>query len=287
MEIANFQFPTMQEAVEALLADVTNFINSTGIEYLVVGGWSAYLRNRSAYSHPGTRDIDILFSDGGIENNLEEVIRGLLKQGYQVSAKHDFQLLRSINVSGHDLVFNVDLLHPSESVHNPEMMVDHFDLGIKDNELAEGKAVRSIVLPSSALLFYEGFSETYELQTRNLQGENVTLSFPLLGHAGLVLSKCESVKVVKRPRDAFDIFLAVESDTGNQIPALLKRYAHIGGVAKLLQSLRDFVSDVHYLDSKDIKQFDANVYRYVNGSFHDAALPSEKVLNMLAQISSI
>lgn len=274
----------MQEAVEALLADVTGFINSTGIEYLVVGGWSAFLRNNTSYRHPGTRDVDILFSDGGIRNKLTEVIRGLLKQGYQVSAKHDFQLLRTINVSGHRFVFNVDLLHPSESVCNPEMMVDHFDLGIKDDELAEGKAVKSIVLPSSALLFNDGFSETYELQTRNLRGENVALSFPLLGHAGLVLSKCESVKVAKRPRDAFDIFLALESDTGNEIPSLLGKYVHIDGVAKLLQSLRSFVSEVRYLESEDMKQFDANVYRYVKGSFEDASLPSEKVVNMLNQI---
>ncbi|MCF8178542.1 MAG: hypothetical protein K9J74_08545 [Sulfuritalea sp.] len=284
MNISEHSFSTMQEAVEALLADITCFLNSTGYEYLVVGGWSPYLRNATAHKHPGTRDVDILFSDGGVKNKLHDVIRGLLDRGYKVSAKHDFQLLRAINVQGHQLVFNVDLLHPSESVRNPEMMVDHFDLGIKQSDLAEGKAVKSMVLPSSALLFYEGFSEPYELTTCDLAGAELSVSFPLLGHAGLILSKCESVKYEKRPRDAFDIFLAIESDTANQIRPLLRKHTHLSGVSRLIQSLREFANKAPHEDAAGFKQFDLNVYRYLELRNGDDPAPSETVLRLLADV---
>jgi hypothetical protein len=276
-------FDSMQAAVQALLVDVTSFINSTGHSYLIIGGWSPVLRNTTSCVHPGTRDIDILFADANVRDTLADVISGLLKRGYKVSAKHDFQLLRVINVQGHELVFNVDLLHPSETVKNPEMMVDHFDLGITDRDLGDSKHIKSIVLPSSQLLFLEGFYDKFDLEAQNLAGDKEQVSFPLLGLAGLILSKCESVKAPKRPRDAFDILVAIESDTKQEIVPLLQRHKQLQGVQDLLASLRGFVSKAPD-PGRMQNDFDGNVFRYWHTQWGADVTPSDRVIDLLAQI---
>jgi len=282
MNNIDHSFQSIHDAVQALLLDVTGFINSTGRKYLVIGGWSPYLLNTTAHAHPGTKDVDILFSDGNVRETLKEVIRGLLSRGYKVSAKHDFQLLRAIDIQGHQLVFNVDLLHPSESVNNPEMMVDHFDLGIKDSDFSDGKKIKSIVLPSSELLFLDGFSEPYTLTANNLQGAEASVCFPLLGHAGLILSKAESVSAPKRPRDSFDIFLATKSGTAHQTIELLKKYKHLAGVQALLTSLESFAKRPSSTPDQSLNQFDLNVYRFLK--MQEESSPSAAVLALLADV---
>lgn len=284
MNTPQFSFATMQDAVSALLLDVTTFLNSTGHDYMIVGGWSPFLLNKTDHRHPGTRDIDVLFSDGNVRNKLRDVIRGMLDRGYKASAKHDFQLLRPVTVQNFQLVFNVDLLHPAESEKNPEMMVDHFDLGIKDEELAESKAIKSIVLPSSALLFGDDFSSLYTLESHNLDGQPSKVSFPLLGLAGSILSKCESVNVKKRPRDAFDIFLALESDFEKEIPQLLRQYSKVKGVRNLLDTLSCFVHQAPLQPDLPYNQFDMNVFRYLENADSASPTPASRVAAALKDV---
>lgn len=284
METTVHSFATMTDAVSALLVDVTTFLNSTGHEYLIVGGWAPFLRNTTSHVHPGTKDIDVLFSDGGVRKKLCDVIQGLLAKGYKASAKHDFQLLRSVKVQDHELIFNIDLLHPSESVRNPDMMVDHFDLGITDRELAESKAVKSIVLPSSALLFRDGFWTQYEFNGFDLDGTPSTVPLPLLGLAGSILSKAESVSAKKRPRDAFDIFLAIESDVHSEIPCLLRQYKHIEGVRELLDKLLEFLAQPPSDRDQPFNQFDLNVFQYLREQSGTATSPAKRVAEVLKDV---
>ncbi len=181
---------------------------------------------------------DILFSDAKVSKALSDVIEKSLSNGFLPSAKHDFQLLMPVKVGTHELVFNVDLLHPSETIENPELLVDHFDLGINDSELNENRAVRSIVLPSSELLFRDGFFSTYQLEARALDGSLVNSTFSLLTFAGSVISKSESVSSPKRTRDAFDIFMAFQNDPNGEIECLLRQYTRIDGVRKCVDGLK-------------------------------------------------
>lgn len=243
-----------------------------------MGGWSPYLLNTTEHKHPGTKDVDILFSDGAADRGLKEFVGLLLRSGFMPSAKHDFQLLKPISVNGHELVFNVDLLHPSESLKNPELFMDHLDLHIKDGDFGKSKFVRSIVLPSSEILFRDGFNQTVQV-VAPLSGREATV--PLISSAGAILSKCESVHLVKRPRDSFDIYISLMSSGAQNIVAALSPYKEMAGVQHMLKSLGSFIAEKSTF-SDDCYEFDVRVHRYVR---HDLdILPSQEIANMLAAI---
>ena len=123
------------EASKNLLLDAVLTVEKLGLEYVIIGGWCPYLRNRcSDIIHPGTKDVDILFKDGDIEHSLKPVVESFLNKGYILSAKHKFQLLRIYEIDGHNLVYNIDILHPSETKDAPEMFVDHFEFDFCENE---------------------------------------------------------------------------------------------------------------------------------------------------------
>jgi hypothetical protein len=50
-----------------------------------------------------------------------------------LSAEHEFQLLKALQVGSREFVFNIDLMHPAEASTRPEMFQDIMDLGIGDN----------------------------------------------------------------------------------------------------------------------------------------------------------
>ena len=130
----------------------------------------------------------------------------VLDSGFLVSAKHDFQLLKAVAVGDHQLVFNIDFLHPSETEHSPKLFVDQLALGVLERPLGPEKATKSIALPSSAMFFQKPFIESYKLKS---PGSSDTIDIPVLSLEGCVLSKCVSVSSAKRHRDAFDIYLAL------------------------------------------------------------------------------
>lgn len=266
------------DASKELLVEVSAILTGAGAEFVVVGGWSPYLLNTTEYRHPGTKDVDILFSDGAARLGLERYVDLLLREGFMPSAKHDFQLLKPIEVNSHELVFNVDLLHPSESLKNPELFTDHLDLHIKDGDLEKTKFVRSIALPSSNILFLEGFSQAVEV-VAPLTGNSAVV--PLISPAGVILSKCESVHLVKRPRDSFDIYIALMSGGSSNIIQAISPYKHLDGVRHMLDSLNSFVAKKSAI-SVDFFEFDVRVRRYVKQTIDP--LPTIAVGQFLAAI---
>ena len=270
---------TVLDASRALLIEVAQILNEQSCNYVIVGGWSPYLRNNTTHAHPGTKDVDVLFSDAHARGGISAIVDSFLDRGFLVSAKHDFQLLKEVEVSGKKLVFNIDLLHPSETIDNPELFVDHFDLGIKESDFGDDKLVRSIVLPSSQLLFKRGMWSAMPV-TCQLTGR--TLDVPLITEAGCLLSKCGSVGLAKRKRDAFDIFLSVKSAGVVRIAETIRPYAHINGVRELLTSLRKFLAEPCCVDGSFL-EFDTRVLRYAREA-SDEGLPSGLVLNVLDAI---
>jgi hypothetical protein len=266
------------DASKELLVEVSALLTGAGAEFVVVGGWSPYLLNSTEHKHPGTKDVDILFSDGAAEGGLEQFVSLLLKNGFMPSAKHDFQLLKPILVNGHELVFNVDLLHPSESLKNPELFTDHFDLHILDGDLEKTKHVRSIVLPSSEILFREGFRQELEVVAPLTKKSTLV---PLISSAGVILSKCESVHLVKRPRDSFDIYIALISAGAKRIASAISPYKELDGVRHMLESLGSFVAKKSDT-SVELFEFDLRVSKYVSEDINP--LPSVEIARLLAAI---
>lgn len=270
---------TVLDASKALLVDVTKILNKKQCNYVIVGGWSPYLRNRTKYYHPGTKDVDVLFSDAHARGGIREIIETFLSAGFLVSAKHDFQLLKSIEVDGKELVFNVDLLHPSETIDNPELLVDHLNLGIFEDDFGDTKIVRSIVLPSSRLLFEPGLSSPYDVICP-ITG--ITQRIPLITEAGCILSKCMSVSLGKRKRDSFDIFVSAEGITPRLFADVVKPYMQIEGVKIMLDDLRQFLSQKAHPDEPEL-EFDLRVRKYAQ-EIDTSVSPATSVLAVLNAI---
>lgn len=245
---------------KGLLVEAISAIESTGLEYLIVGGWSPYLRNETQYSHPGTKDVDILFSDGDIKGKLASAVSSFLDHGFLVSAKHDFQMFKTLNINGQSVVYHIDLLHPQETQDHPEMMVDHFDLGLSEDDISSApKIQKSIVLPSSKFLF-NGFYNTIEFKHFMSDGKVREVNVPLLDEAGLIFSKCKSAQVSKRPRDAFDIYLALKQPTVDETINKLK------ASSKSIPAVKESIASLLSYIEKENSWFSYNVCKYTNES---------------------
>ncbi len=250
-------YKNILDGAKGLLVETISAIESTDLEYLIVGGWSPYLRNKTNLTHPGTKDVDILFNDGDVKGKISCAIESLLEKGFLISAKHDFQLFKKINVQGKDVIYHVDLLHPQETESNPEIMVDHFDLGLNENyDFAETKRAKSIALPSSKFLF-DGFHTSEIFKHEMTDGSIKEVSIPLINEAGLIFSKSQSVQIKKRPRDSYDIFLAFKqlnvSETVKQLRTSSKKYP---AVRESLKSLSE------YIDNPE-NYFEYNIRKYM------------------------
>jgi hypothetical protein len=270
---------TVLDAAKALLVETVDILNREGANYVVVGGWSPFLRNKTPHAHPGTKDVDILFSDASAEGGIEKIVEAFLSAGFMVSAKHDFQVIKEVNVAGRLLAFNVDLLHPSETVHNPELLVDHLNLHIKDSEIGDDKFVRSIVLPSSQILFEKDMWSPINVKCP-LTGKNIDV--PLITETGCVLSKCESVSAEKRKRDSFDIYLSILNLAPHTVASGIRAYTHLEGVKTLLTSFRAFMDRKAVADAAFL-EFDARVSKYIK-NMDWSNPPSSLVKEMLEAI---
>lgn len=241
--------------------------------YVIVGGWVPYLRTvHSTLVHPGTRDVDVLLNDD--RALLADAVQALMDAEYLPSAKHPFQLLRVLVVNGEELVFNVDLMHPSEGNKNPEMFEDIMELNIRQNYGSPRMMMKSIAFPSSSIVFDEHLWSDVPLNAAFPRGGTGTRNIPLLDEAGCVLSKCDSVRRSKRERDAFDIYFILTgsrgSDTGAKLRSLANQYPD---VQRQLNLLRDYVRDHR-------KTFEENVARFAEGrQLHNS--PAEEVQRLL------
>ena len=207
----NYTFPNLMDGASAMLAEIATILNRLKVDYIVVGGWSPYLLNSSPISHPGTRDVDILFEKAYNKHSLGPIINELLQQGFILSAKHDFQLFKVYNVQGHEMIYNLDLLHPYETQNPTEIYVEHIDLGIPANDyIGKTLTIKSIALPSSQALFKFKIFDHIDFEATNSSGETTHATIPIMTEVGTLITKSVSVHTPKRLRDGFDIFLAIK-----------------------------------------------------------------------------
>lgn len=127
-------FNNLQDGAFGLLAETADILNRNKIKYIIVGGWSPLLLNDNPIAHPGTKDVDILFENGYRKKELGEIILKFIDSGFLLSAKHDFQLFKEIEVQGNKFIYNIDLLHPTETQKPEEIYVDHIDLEIPSDK---------------------------------------------------------------------------------------------------------------------------------------------------------
>jgi len=248
------------DGAKGLLVETISVIETTDLDYLIVGGWSSYLRNKTDLVHPGTKDVDIVFTDGDIKGKLAKTVEAFLEHGFLISAKHDFQMFKELNVKGKRVVYHIDLLHPQETQNNPELMVDHFDLGLNENDISdEPKIQKSIVLPSSKFLF-DGFYTNFDFNHRACNGEIRRVSLPLIDESGLIFSKCKSAQASKRPRDSFDVFLALSQPNINDtVEKLSKASISYPLVKESISSLLSFVEDEKNVFTLNVCKFSSEI----------------------------
>lgn len=207
------QYETLQDGARALLVDVVNGVRETRQDFVIVGGWSPLLLNAGEIPHPGTIDVDVLFAEGATANALRSVVEHLLESGFHPSAKHHFQLLKAIDVRGQPFLYNVDLLHPSEAVSGKpskgDLFVEHIALDVPMNAIRVDKYRGvSIAAPHSGFIFEEGRIVVTPVDAASLDGTTAHADVPVMDELGLLVTKSLSVKMAKRPRDAFDIYMA-------------------------------------------------------------------------------
>ena len=244
-------YPSMLDAAQGLLSEVCQIVSTTGLNFAIIGGWSPFLLNSNPIQHPGTRDVDILFEQGVKRLELKNVIQKFLASQYLPSAKHEFQLLRVLNVCENSVVFNVDILHPSEGNSTPEMFVDHLELPIPSSRFRDDHFLsRSIVLPHSQFLF-DGHTTSYELISTLPSGVDVITKVPLMSEVGTIVTKSQSAMNKKRRRDAFDIYLAVAQarDRRALIQNVFKLKDTNRPVFNTLYSIKDCVQEGRFAEN--------------------------------------
>jgi hypothetical protein len=255
---------TPEAAAQALLVEACGLLE--GLHFVVVGGWVPVLRARHAtLRHPGTRDVDLLFEDD--PTHIAEAVRRLRSGGFLLSAKHRFQLLKPMRVCGEDLIFNVDLMHPLERGERPELFRDIMDLGIPDLSEPDGMMkVKSICFSASTIIFGEKLWSSFAIPGAS--------TVPLMEAAGLIVSKCTSVKNPKRERDAFDIYMTLTAEDGAEtaakVKALARKYAE---VEEQTDRLGRFLG-------QEARIFDKNVAVYARGYAPEKS-PAEAVKALL------
>lgn len=211
METQTAIYESLNAAAKGLLGEASSIATKCGKEFAVVGGWSPVLRNTTEVSHPGTRDVDLLFSEGATPDSLKDVVTAFLDSGYLLSAKHEFQVLRTLPVGGRRFVFNVDLLHPHEGEVRGEMCVDQLSFPIPHEDYKSTYVfTKSIALPNAGFVF-DGFVAQESIGFIMPDGTTANHVVPLIDEVGLLATKSKSCMVQKRPRDIFDIYLAISN----------------------------------------------------------------------------
>lgn len=255
----------LQEGAAKLLTETCQILNSENINYIIVGGWSSFLLNSSPIVHPGTKDVDILFEKGYKKDSLKNIILIFLKNGFLLSAKHDFQLFKEIEVLDKKFIYNIDLLHPSETSKPEEIYVDHIDLQIPSKKyLSNTFMMKSIGLPSSQTLFDNNLFIPFELNGVRIK---------LMNEIGTLLTKSQSLKIKKRFRDSLDIYLAItQTNVNTQLVKDLKNLKESDlRTFSVLYSIREFYEEdskqmyynvKKYIDNLELKDFEFNVSNF-------------------------
>ncbi|MDZ4374372.1 MAG: hypothetical protein U1C74_23520 [Phenylobacterium sp.] len=236
------------------------------MRYAVAGGWVPLLAEPThpTLMHPGTRDVDVLLMDE--ESAVQAAAKALLKAGFRPSAKHEFQLLRDARVGDYEFVFNVDLMHPNEAGSTPDTYNDIFDMGVNDAYDPRGsRFAKSIAFSSAAIVYEQNLFRTVEVSALDLDDVLTTVTLPILAPSAAVLSKCESVKVPKRTRDAFDLYYLLTGENGE---ALGKELRELGVAYPQVQGQLDHLK--RFLEEQS-DRFNQNVAQHARRWISSAA----------------
>ncbi len=249
-------FNSLAAAAHGLLLSVSRSLTAQKVDFIVVGGWVPVIRGGAeALCHPGTRDVDILLI--GTVESAQDAFRALLGNGYFASAKHEFQLLCPINVSGTNFIFNVDFLHPTDGLKNPDMFQDIIDLQVSD--MADGSGRRwgkSIAFTDGSAVIRHSMWNAVDISGEDTQSDPATTSLPLLTYDGFVLSKLKSVRQIKRPRDAFDLFyISQASDAEATRSAITSVCDTDPGVASLVEDFRSWLEEKSALVDHNVRKY--------------------------------
>jgi hypothetical protein len=202
-------FQNLMDATEAVLGEAVLLAHRSTFPFAVIGGWSPFLLNSGPILHPGTRDVDLLFSRGKEIGALGDVLKAFISAGYAPSAKHPFQVIRILNIENQRVAFNVDFLHPDERGKSAEMFVDHQELDLWLDDRQRGKLlIKSVVTPVSQFIF-DGHIEILRREVKLPDGSTREVGIPVMDELGTLVTKADSVKSPKRQRDALDIFIAI------------------------------------------------------------------------------
>jgi hypothetical protein len=252
-------------------------LNRDGVQYAIAGGWVPYLRGGIPnLTHPGTRDVDVLFKDK--ISQVERATKALSNAGFVYSGKHDFQLFLPINVGEQSFIFNVDLMHSDEQHKQPQMFADIFELGVEDAYDPTGKRwIRSIRFLGAEVVFEEALWSNLAVTGMDTAGVTVEVRVPLLDEAALILSKASSIKNEKRPRDAFDIYYVLFGLAEFRIIETLRRlaikYSDVNGQLDILLTW--------IAENKD--KFDGSVNQFAKAQIPNPADNILRVLRALRQ----
>lgn len=202
---------TMFIGAQNLLNDVNEVLKN--YQFMVVGGWCPYFISESKVKkHPGTKDVDVLFKKNLDENEWKQLVKKFREQNFIPSAKHPFQLLKEYEVGGEKFIYNVDLMHPHKGglEKDESMFEEKYDYGVPQNHMSKMTYhLKTIVLLDSSYFFKSSLSERRNVSLQLLDGKRNEIEITFLNEAGIIVSKAESYKNAKRPRDAFDIALSI------------------------------------------------------------------------------
>ncbi|MGB0653229.1 MAG: hypothetical protein ACPGQL_08515 [Thermoplasmatota archaeon] len=209
---------TINEGALHLLSESCRLLGPDLDNVLIVGGWGTFLRNQEW--HPGSRDVDVLFPPDYSRDQMKKVVLRFLDDGFLVSAKHDFQIMKAIQVGGRRYLYNVDFLHPKIEKQN---IVEYQDL-IQFDETLDGhlvKKAQSIGIREGHLLFEE---QLFERRSVDNYGPR------FLDGAGIIISKISACMNLKRRRDIYDMALEWDqaaSDIEGRIRRLATDYRRV------------------------------------------------------------
>lgn len=271
------ELTSLQDGAKAILLDVCYKLNSSGLTYTIVGGWCPYILCSTPIPHPGTYDVDVLFESAIKINSLREVSKMFLSSGYITSAKHSFQLLRVMHVGRRKFVYNVDFMHPLETKEAPDLMIDHLDLDVYEEDLLKNtRKIKSIALPISQFIFDSHSIKYEEVISHGLFESSESVALPLISEAACVVTKALSCKNKKRPRDAFDIYLCLvqAKDQNQTVKSLTQLRSDYPVINDILTDLLSYI--------QKSEEFDENVIKYAqNYDVAKLGLPSKEVKDLL------
>lgn len=153
------------------------------------------------------------------------------------------------------------------------MFSDIFDLGVNDAYDPRGsRHAKSIAFRAAAIIYEQNLFSQIEVSGPDLDGSPCTVIVPILSAPAVVLSKCESVAVPKRTRDAFDVYYMLSGFNGRDYAAKLRELAaQFPQVDDQLQHLRRFLQE-------NADTYNRNVSLHARRRIESAAAESLKAL---------